>query len=40
MERIVKDKIDSVKVIIMKTEILCNGEIVVDGEAKVTLLEN
>tara|TARA_Y100000310_G_scaffold283703_1_gene305890 strand:- start:537 stop:959 length:423 start_codon:yes stop_codon:yes gene_type:complete len=37
---IVKDKIDSVKVIIMKTEILCNGEIVVDGEAKVTLLEN
>jgi|SRR3989344_6161983 len=36
----VKDKIDNVKVIIMRTEILCNGKIVVDGEAKVTLLDN
>lgn len=36
----VKDKIDNVKVIIMRTEILFNNEIVIDGEAKVTLLSN
>ncbi len=36
----VKDKIDSVRVIIMETEIICNGEVVVDGNAKVTVLED
>ena len=35
----VKDRIDSIKVLVIRTEIICKGENVVDGEAKVTFLE-
>lgn len=34
----VKDKIDSVKVIIINTEIIVDGEIVINGEAKVQVM--
>lgn len=36
---IVEQKIDSLKIILVKTEILVNGEIVVEGKAKIQLME-
>ena len=35
----VKEKIDSIEVIIIKTEIVDNDEIAIDGEAKVKIME-
>jgi len=36
----IKDKIDSIKLIIITTEIIVNGIIVVDGEAKVKIRDD
>lgn len=35
---VVKDKIESVKIIVLDTEIICQGIVVVNGEAKVTII--
>ena len=34
----VKQKIDSLKIIIVKTEIFCDEELILDGEAKVQII--
>ena len=35
---IIKQKVDSFKIIVIKTEIILDGEVVIDGEASVRLL--
>ena len=37
---VVKDKVDSIKVLVFTTQIISKGSVVVDGEAKVTILED
>lgn len=35
----VKQKIDALRIIFVKTEIFCNGEVMIDGDAKIQLME-